>query len=49
MLHMPGFARRQTFYIDRDSIILRIDDDVRPKTSAEDMAAALEELGIAPR
>ncbi len=46
VLHERGFAQRWTFYIDADGIIVAIDKDVRPATSAEDMAATLEELGI---
>ncbi len=46
VLHERGFAKRWTFYIDADGIIVAIDKDVRPATSAEDMAATLEELGI---
>lgn len=46
VLHERGFAQRWTFYIDADGIIVAIDKDVRPATSAEDMAAKLEELGI---
>ena len=49
VLHMMGFARRHTFYIGVDGTILKIDRDVRPKTSAEDMAATLGELGVARR
>lgn len=46
VLHPLGFARRHTVYIGKDGRILRIDTDVRPATSAEDMAAALGELGV---
>lgn len=49
VLHTMGFARRHTFYIGTDGRILMIDEDVRPKTSAEDMAANLGELGVARR
>ncbi len=48
VLHLLGFARRETFYIGVDGRILRIDRDVNPETSAQDMAATLDELGIAP-
>jgi peroxiredoxin Q/BCP len=47
VLHMLGFARRHTFYIGADGTILKIDTDVQPATSAQDMAGALGELGIA--
>jgi len=46
---MGGFAKRHTFYIDRDGIITRIDRSVRPSTSAEDMIANLESLGVTRR
>lgn len=49
VLHMLGFAKRQTFYIGVDGTILKIDDDVEPKTSAQDMAATLGALGVALR
>lgn len=49
VLHEAGFARRWTFYIDADGIIAAIDKSVQPATSAEDMAAKLEELGIPRR
>ncbi|MBU3068866.1 peroxiredoxin [Aestuariicella sp. G3-2] len=49
VLHLLGFAKRQTFYIGVDGKILKIDTDVKPATSAEDMAATLGELGVAKR
>ncbi|GAB5414512.1 MAG: peroxiredoxin [Congregibacter sp.] len=42
-----GFARRHTFYIDLDGKISHIDTQVKPSTSAEDMIANLERLGVA--
>ena len=47
VLHLLGFAKRHTFYISNDGTILKIDTQVKPATSAEDMAATLGELGIA--
>ena len=44
-----GFANRHTFYIGADGRILAIDRDVKPETSAQDMAAKLKELGVAER
>jgi peroxiredoxin Q/BCP len=41
-----GLAMRETFYIGVDGTILKIDRDVTPATSAEDMAANLGELGV---
>lgn len=49
VLHMLGFAKRHTIYIGKDGRVLKIDADVEPATSAEDMAATLGELGIARR
>jgi peroxiredoxin Q/BCP len=49
VLHAMGFAKRQTVYIGVDGRILKIDTDVNPETSAEDMAAILGELGVARR
>lgn len=48
-VYSNGFARRHTFYIDREGVIARIDRSVRPSTSAEDMVANLEDLGVARR
>ncbi len=39
-------ASRWTFYVGKDGHILHIDKQVRPATSAEDMAAKLGELGV---
>lgn len=49
VLNLLGVASRVTFYIGKDGKILLVDEDVRPKTSAEDMAANLAKLGIALR
>lgn len=49
VLHPLGFAKRHTIYISETGTILKIDTSVKPKTSAEDMAATLGELGIAKR
>ena len=48
-VYANGFARRHTFYIDREGVITRIDRSVRPSTSAEDMIANLDDLGVARR
>jgi peroxiredoxin Q/BCP len=42
-----GYADRQTFYIGIDGAILRIDTEVNPETSAEDMVATLAALDVA--
>ena len=44
-----GVAARHTFYIDENGIIARIDREVNPATSAEDMAQTLGELNVAMR
>ena len=49
VLHVMGFAKRQTVYIGVDGRILKVDINVNPETSAEDMAATLGELGVAKR
>ncbi len=46
VLNRHGVASRHTFYIGKDGRILAIDRNVRPSTSAEDMAAKLAELNI---
>lgn len=46
VLSMGGWAKRHTFYIGADGRILEIDKDVKPATSAQDMAAKLGALGI---
>lgn len=47
VLGSSGYAKRHTFYIGVDGLIRAIDTNVRPATSAEDMAARLGELGVA--
>jgi len=44
-----GVAMRHTFYINTEGIIVAIDTNVQPATSAEDMARTLGELGVAMR
>jgi len=44
-----GIANRWTFYIGTDGKITAIDKQVKPATSAEDMAAKLGELGVPTR
>jgi peroxiredoxin Q/BCP len=48
VLSPQGYAERHTFYIGADGRILAIDREVRPETSAQDMATKLGELGVAP-
>ena len=47
VLNMFGVASRVTFYIGKNGKILHIDEDVKPKTSAEDIAANLAKVGVA--
>jgi peroxiredoxin Q/BCP len=44
-----GFANRHTFYIDKNGVIVAIDREVKPATSAEDMAKMLDDLNVAMR
>lgn len=46
VLNLFGVASRVTFYIGKDGKIIHIDDDVTPKSSAEDMVANLAKLGV---
>ena len=47
LMPVVGIAKRHTFYIGKDGRILKIDTDIKPETSAQDMAKALGELGVA--
>jgi peroxiredoxin Q/BCP len=49
VLHTLGYAKRHTIYISDTGTVLKIDKAVKPKTSAEDMASTLGELGVARR
>ena len=49
VLALYGLPKRHTFYIGTDGKILFIDTNIRPATSAEDMAAKLKELGVPAR
>ena len=44
-----NMAKRVTFYIGKDGEILKVDSDIKPATSAEDMARTLGELGVAKK
>ena len=46
VLAIYGKPKRHTFYIGKDGKIIFIDRNIKPATSAEDMAAKLEELGV---
>lgn len=47
VLNMFKVASRVTFYISKEGKIIKIDDDITPKSAAQDMANNLGELGIA--
>ena len=49
VLHLLGYAKRHTIYVSNTGTVLKIDTAVNPKTSAEDMASTLGELGVAKR
>jgi thioredoxin-dependent peroxiredoxin len=49
VLGMLGMANRWTFYIGKDGTIQAIDKNVKPATSAEDIAAKVHALGIPTR
>jgi peroxiredoxin Q/BCP len=46
VLSIGGWAKRWTYYINAEGRILEIDKDVKPATSAQDMAAKLKTLKI---
>jgi peroxiredoxin Q/BCP len=49
LMPVVNVAKRHTFYIGKDGRILKIDTDIKPETSAQDMAKILGELGVAKR
>jgi len=46
VLNFMGVASRVTFYIAKDGTILKIDEEIKPATAAEDMAATLKALNV---
>jgi peroxiredoxin Q/BCP len=44
VLSMLGYAKRWTFYIDIDGIILKIDKGVSPSSAGKDLVMNLKEL-----
>lgn len=46
VLNLVRVASRVTFYISKTGEILKIDDDISPRTAAEDIAKNLAELGV---
>jgi len=47
VLNFMRVASRVTFYISKEGKILKIDEDISPKTAAEDIASNLEVLKVA--
>ena len=48
VLNFMRVASRVTFYISKQGKILKIDDDIKVKTAAEDIAKYLKELKVEP-
>lgn len=49
VLNMFRVASRVTFYISKEGKIIKIDEDITPKSAAQDMANNLAALGIAKK
>jgi peroxiredoxin Q/BCP len=48
VLNIMRVASRVTFYISKEGKIMKIDEDISPKTAAEDIAMHLKALNVAP-
>lgn len=46
VLNIMRVASRVTFYISKEGTILKIDEDINPRTAAEDIAGALGKLNV---
>lgn len=46
VLSERGYARRWTFYIDKDGIVRMIDQTVDPRTAGQELVENLETLGF---
>lgn len=46
VLNSMGVASRVTFYVSKEGNILKIDEDINPKTAAEDIAKNLKTLNV---
>jgi len=46
VLNLFKIASRVTFYISKEGKILKVDDDINPKSAAEDIANNLAKLGV---
>ncbi len=49
VLRLGLFAKRKTFVIDRDGLVLHIEEQVTPKTAGDDLVRLLERLGVPDR
>jgi peroxiredoxin Q/BCP len=49
VLNLMRVASRVTFYIAKSGEILKIDDDISPRTAAEDIAKTLAALGVSKK
>jgi peroxiredoxin Q/BCP len=48
VLNIMGMASRVTFYVSKEGKIVKIDEDISPKTAAEDIAMNLKALKVKP-
>ena len=48
VLNIMGMASRVTFYLSKEGKIVKIDEDITPKTAAEDIAMNLKVLKVKP-
>jgi peroxiredoxin Q/BCP len=46
VLNIFNVASRVTFYVSKEGKILKIDEDINPKTAAEDIVSTLEKLNV---
>lgn len=46
VLSTSGFAKRWTFYIDGDGVVVRIDKDVNPRSAGVDLVENLTALDV---
>ena len=49
VLNLFNVASRVTFYVSKDGQIIKIDEKVKPKSAAQDMATNLGHLGVAKK
>ena len=46
VLSPAGYAKRWTYYIDSDGIVVQIDKDVDPRSAGKDLVENLAALGV---